>query len=737
MSKKIQLLITICFLLFANYIYAQQVSLNWVKHLGASGEGFTGVSMVIDSNKAVIIAGDFRGTADFDEGPGVFNMTSNGDQDLFITEYDSAGNFHWAKHLGGLQGDQVREMKLDKYGNIVIMGMYQGTVDMDPGPGIVNATAVGSDAFVIKLDNNGNYIWSKQWQVYSINTMEIDVNNNILLGGDFGGPADFDPGPGVYTLTAGNLYNDFFIFKIDENGNFKWAKQMPNQNTASMQELTMESDSKGAVYMGGNFTQSLDFDPGVGTYILTSNGDNDGVIIKLDSNGIFSWAKQFGGITTDKVWSVEIDNADNVLLTGQYNGTVDFDPGPSVFNLSNATNRGCFIVKLNNSGNLIFAKTFTGEAFGECITFDSGNNIYVSGGFYNTVDFDPGTAVHSLTEGNIFITKLNEAGDYVWAAQFQNAILGGYESIYVNIQVDVLKNIYYTGVFPFAVDFDPGPGTTIVTPYGTDDAPIVKLNGGCRTPNTNITATACGSYSLNGNTYTNTGVYYQSLLSSGGCDSTIVINLTINNIRTQINESICGSYLFNGVLLNASGTYYDTLTANNGCDSIVELTLNILTLPKPNLGIDTSICINESFTVSPGNFNSYLWSDGSNSNNLNISSPGTYWVSVTDNNNCQARDSITVFPGIGCNNGICELSTETKLYPNPFGEKLIINKNTTSCIIKMNLYNAIGQLLIKDYILIDGINEIDFKKFPSGVYFYKFHANNQILKTGKLVKMTL
>lgn len=689
MSKKIQLLITICFILFNNSIYAQQVSLNWVKHLGASGEGFTGVSMVIDSNKAVIVAGLFRGTADFDAGPGVFNMSSNGDQDLFITEYDSAGNFHWAKHLGGLQGDQVRQMKLDKHGNIVIMGMYQGTMDMDPGPGIVNATAVGSDAFVIKLDNNGNYIWSKQWQVYSINTMEIDINNNILLGGDFGGPADFDPGAGVYTLTAGNIYNDFFIFKIDENGNFKWAKQMPNQNTASMQELTMTSDSKGAVYMGGNFTQSMDFDPSVGTYIMTSNGDNDGVVIKLDSNGIFSWAKQFGGIATDKVWSVEIDNADNVLLTGQYNGTVDFDPGPAVFNLNNATNRGCFIVKLNNSGNLIFAKTFTGEAFGECITFDSGNNIYVSGGFYNTVDFDPGPAVNSLTEGNIFITKLNEAGDYIWASQFQNAILGSYESIYVTIQVDVLKNIYYTGLFPFAVDFDPSPGTTIVTPYGSTDAPIVKLFGGnCQTPVNTITASACESYLFNGITYTNSGSYNQSITNTSGCDSLIVLNLTINP------------------------------------------------KPLPNLGNDTSICINTSFTVSPGSFNSYQWSDGSSSNILNLSAPGTYWVTVTDNNNCQARDSITVFPGIGCNNEICNLTTETKLYPNPFGTHLMIQKNTTSCVIKMNLYNAIGQLLMQDYILNDGANDIDFSKFPSGVYFYKFHTNNQILKTGKLVKMT-
>ncbi len=682
------LLFSLFLSLIVNSAFAQQPGLNWMKHIGASGEGFVGAAMVIDSNKAVIVAGNFRGTADFDDGPGVFNMSATGDQDIFITEYDSAGNFHWAKHIGGLLGDEVKELKLDQKGNILILGMFQGTVDMDPGLGTVNVTAQGSDAFVTKLDNNGNFIWSKQWQVYSINTMETDVNNNILLGGDFGGPADFDPGTGIYTMTGGNLYTDLFICKIDENGNFKWAKQMPNQSTGSSQELTMESDSKGNVFMGGNFTQSLDFDPASGTAILTSNGDNDGFVVKLDSNGIFSWVKQFGGATTDKVWSVELDHNDQLVLTGQYNGTVDFDPGTGVFNLSNATNRGCFIVKLDNAGNLIFAKTFTGEAFGECVTFDAANNIYISGGFYNTVDFDPGAATHSLTEGNIFITKLNSSGDYVWAVQFLNAIVGGYESIYCKIKVDALKNIYYTGLFPFAVDFDPGTSTYIVMPYGSTDVPIVKLFGGnCQTPVNNMIIATCNSYVLNGITY------------------------------------------------SASGTYNQTLSNASGCDSLISLTLTILPKPAPNLGTDTSLCSNQTLQLNPGSFSSYQWSDGSNNSSLSVNVPGTYWVTVTNSSNCTARDSITVFPATGCNNGSCVLTSETKLFPNPFYKNLIINKNITTCEVKLNLYNAIGQLLIKDYLLTDGVNTIDLSQLPAGVYFYKLHTTDAVLKTGRVVKM--
>ncbi len=688
MQKKILTSVALYIIIFFNQAYSQQPGLNWVKHIGAANEGFVGVAMAVDSDKYIIVAGDFRGTADFDEGTGVFNMTSNGDQDLFITKYDSAGNFIWAKHIGGLLGDQVRELKLDRNGNIIIMGMFQGTVDMDPGPGTVNATAIGSDAFVIKLDNSGNYIWSKQWQVYSINTMEIDNHNNIILGGDFGGPADFDPGPNTYTLTAGNVANDLFICKIDENGIFKWAKQMPNLGNAQLQEFTMESDSKENIYMAGNFSQSMDFDPGINTFSLTSNGGDDGFAVKLDSNGNFSWAKQFGGSGTDKVWSVEIDNDDKVLLTGQYNGTVDFDPGVPVFNLSNTSNRGCFIVKLENDGGFIFAKTFAGEAFGESITVDSGNNIYISGGFYNSVDFDPGPADNSLADGNIFIVKLNESGNFTWAVQFQNAILGSYESIYCKIKVDALKNIYYTGMFPFAVDFDPNPSSqNIISPYGTSDVPIVKLNGGiCQTPTNNISA------------------------------------------------SFCDSYTFNGISYTSSGTYQQHFTNGNGCDSLIVLHLTVYTKSQPDLGKDTTICSNHPFSISPGNFNSYLWSDGTINNTLNITQPGNYWVNVTDNNNCQMRDSINIIPAAGCDDNLCELTAQTIFYPNPVENLLTINKNNTSCIVKMNLYNAIGQLLLKDFLLYDGINSLDFSKYPSGVYFYKLHTGQRILKNGKIEK---
>ena len=162
-----------------------------------------------------------------------------------------------------------------------------------------------------------------------------------------------------------------------------------------------------------------------------------------------------------------------------------------------------------------------------------------------------------------------------------------------------------------------------------------------------MNVTTCDRYTLNGTTYTNSGAYVQTLSGSGGCDSLVTINLTITRIQTQDNASSCGSYTWNGTTYSASGLYNDTLTAVNGCDSIVQLTLTIRDLPVPNLGANTAICDNDVIALYPGAFDSYQWNNASNLDSLLVTSPGTYWVTVTSNG-CQATDSITIDPKAGC-----------------------------------------------------------------------------------------
>jgi len=103
-------------------------------------------------------------------------------------------------------------------------------------------------------------------------------------------------------------------------------------------------------------------------------------------------------------------------------------------------------------------------------------------------------------------------------------------------------------------------------------------------------------------------------------------------------------------------------------------------------------------------------------------------------NGCTARDSIIINPKTGCPGSPCSLGQGTIFYPNPCTTTLFINKENTDCAVYLNLYNALGQTLIKNRLLTNGINSINMKSFASGTYFYKLHDMHTVLKRGKVVK---
>ncbi len=110
----------------------------------------------------------------------------------------------------------------------------------------------------------------------------------------------------------------------------------------------------------------------------------------LAQNPTFEWAKSIGAINYDYSYDIAIDGSGNIYTTGFFQGTVDFDPGPDVFNLSTARS-GLFICKLDTLGNFVWAKAFTGtySCQGNAIALDSSGNIYLTGSFEGTIDFDP------------------------------------------------------------------------------------------------------------------------------------------------------------------------------------------------------------------------------------------------------------------------------------------------------------------------------------------------------------
>jgi hypothetical protein len=207
------------------------------------------------------------------------------------------------------------------------------------------------------------------------------------------------------------------------------------------------------------FEGTADFDPGARVYNLTSAGGRDIYISKLDASGNFIWARRMGGVNLDQAYSIALDASQNLYINGDFDGTVDFDPGMGTQNLTANGATDIFVSKFDSSGSFIWAKNIGGTLADEVrsLTVGTSGNVYITGIFYSTVDFDPGTGISNLTStgaGDIFISKLDASGGFIWAKN-----MGGAGNDFGNsVAVDNVENVYTTGYFTGIADFDPAVG---------------------------------------------------------------------------------------------------------------------------------------------------------------------------------------------------------------------------------------------------------------------------------------
>ena len=167
----------------------------------------------------------------------------------------------------------------------------------------------------------------------------------------------------------------------------EWVKGIHGNGNGVSEHIAV--DASGNVYTAGYFYDSFDFDPGPGTTFLASMGIADVFISKLDSKGNFLWAKRLGGKSDDKSLAIALDPLGNVYVGGGFGDTVDFDPGSGTLNLIADNTYNQFILKLDSSGNIVWAKRIgTWGAFS--ITVDTASNVFTTGLFSGTTDFDPG-----------------------------------------------------------------------------------------------------------------------------------------------------------------------------------------------------------------------------------------------------------------------------------------------------------------------------------------------------------
>lgn len=477
MKKSVSVVITTIFTLFATSLFSQ--SLLWARAMGGNGNE-AGQKIKVDQLGNVYTVGIFSDTISFNSG--AFELVSAGNYDIFISKFDSAGTFLWAKRIGGTSGDFCSSLAIDTSGNLYFTGKFDGTVDFDPNTGTSILTSYGNvDIFIEKLDSNGNLLWVKQMGATGPQegvSVVVDPSNNVCVTGGFAGSVDFDPNVGVSNLTStGGI--DIFVVKLNSLGNLIWAKKMAGASNERGRAIAC--DANGNIYTTGTLTSPspCDFDPGVGVFNLTSNGADDVFISKLDSLGNFIWAKAFGSVQYDNSNNITVDTFGNVLITGDFYDVVDFDPGTSVYNLTSSGGTDIFILKLTNSGNFVWAKNIGGIAYEYSIgiTTDQGSNIYLNGALPEgePVDFDPNLGVYYLTSmgsDDIFILKIDVNGGFVWVKSFGGV---GYDGA-ASIDIDMAGNIYTTGYFLQTANFNPSTDLYNLIAVQEQDAFIQKLS---------------------------------------------------------------------------------------------------------------------------------------------------------------------------------------------------------------------------------------------------------------------
>ncbi|MDH4338376.1 MAG: SBBP repeat-containing protein [Candidatus Krumholzibacteria bacterium] len=347
----------------------------------------SGISVATDASGNVFMTGYFDGTVNFGGGP----LVSAGGYDIFVAKYGPDGTHLWSQGFGDFDDDMGYAVATDASGNVIVTGHFSEVVDFGGGPLVSNGF---SDIFVAKYSPTGTHLWSQAFGGTNFddgNSVATDASGNVFVTGSFWSVADFGGGP---VLSAG--FNDIFVAKYSPLGAHLWSQTFGNGGSDVGRSVA--TDASGNVFVTGHFSGTVDFGGGP----LVSAGSNDIVLAGYSPTGTHLWSRRFGGTSSDSGNSVATDASGNVFMTGIFRGTVDFGGGPLVsagdYDIVIArygptgTHRWSRRFGSNGPDN------------GRSLATTASGNVLLTGDFGGTVDFGGGPLV-SAGSGDILVTR--------------------------------------------------------------------------------------------------------------------------------------------------------------------------------------------------------------------------------------------------------------------------------------------------------------------------------------------
>ncbi len=360
-------------------------------------------------------------------------------------------NAGWTRAWGRGYDLSAHGIALDSYGDIHIAGTFNGVMDFDPGPGIrqIDSGFQMSGPFMASYNPAGLFRWA-------------DRNGPYCDGGNYGEGIAPDSSGYLYTtgrwVTLGLPVNGYggFLHKRGRTGGLLWDKE------PECYAYEVAVDHLGGVYVTGND-------------LPVSDAPVDAALCCFDPNGQLLWKRAWGGGVFCVGYGLAADDDDGVYVSGWFQGSVDFDPGPGE-DIHTSADGDVFISKFDSSGGYQWVRTWRGYQYqqGQPLSIYAGGGIYTTGRFEDTVDFDPGPGIENhVSNGgqDIFLSKLNTSGDWEWTLAWG----GPEDDLAYSCATDVLGNAYVTGSFRGSTDFDPGPGSDIRDSNGQSDAFVTRF----------------------------------------------------------------------------------------------------------------------------------------------------------------------------------------------------------------------------------------------------------------------
>jgi hypothetical protein len=462
-------------------IFANAQTPNWLWAKSAGGNFFDETAkMAVDSSGNIYIAGNFSSPFITFDNIVLSNADTNwSGKDIFITKYDPAGNVLWAVRAGGIGVENVSDITVDVYGNLIIVGSYSGQTSLI-GTATLSNTSTYNDVFISKYGASGNFIWAKSAggnENDESGGISTDTTGNIFISGHFSSATMTFGNLSITNATSNGTDRDIFVARYDSNGNAMWAKNFGAERSEYCNSVS--TDANGNVYITGLFQSQLLF---FGNSTLSlSNPILDVFVAKYDALGNELWAKTSEGPQSlaSGIGYIATDVAGNTIITGSYSSTlIAFGVHTLTLHGTPANSVDVYVVKYDAAGNVLWAKGFGGNAqdYSADIVTDTGGNIYLTGFFRSSsIAFDNLGIQNTSTESDIFITKYNSSGNVIWV----KSAGGDGSDAGRAICADKTGNIYVSGIFYSHTN---SFGNTLLTNSdgigNTADIFIAKLNGG-------------------------------------------------------------------------------------------------------------------------------------------------------------------------------------------------------------------------------------------------------------------